>query len=58
MARADIDTRMDVNATGLRNPAEVESLIARMDVIIGRACMGLSLYGPINGVQATTVFVM
>lgn len=29
-----IDTRLDNNITGLRTPAEVESLIARMDVMI------------------------
>jgi glycosyltransferase involved in cell wall biosynthesis len=34
MARVAVDTRLDKNAVGLRNPAEVESLIARMDVLI------------------------
>lgn len=34
MAVVDIDTRLDVNRHGLRTPAEVESLIARMDVVI------------------------
>ena len=29
-----IDTRLDVNETGLRSKAEVESLIARMDVVV------------------------
>ena len=29
-----IDTRLDINSTGLRSPAEVESLIARMDVVL------------------------
>jgi hypothetical protein len=29
-----IDTRLDENGTGLRTPAEVESLIARMDVVV------------------------
>lgn len=29
-----IDTRLDVNATGLRTPREIESLIARMDVVV------------------------
>ena len=30
----DIDTRLDENGTGLRTPAEVESLVAKMDVIV------------------------
>jgi hypothetical protein len=34
IARVPIDTRLDVNSTGLRTPAEVESLIARMDVVV------------------------
>jgi hypothetical protein len=34
MALVDIDTRLDVNRTGLRSPAEIESLIARMDLVI------------------------
>ncbi|NUQ10865.1 MAG: polysaccharide pyruvyl transferase family protein [Gemmatimonadaceae bacterium] len=34
MAVVDIDTRLDVNRHGLRTAAEVESLIARMDVVI------------------------
>lgn len=29
-----IDTQLDVNAVGLRSPSEVESLIARMDLIV------------------------
>jgi polysaccharide pyruvyl transferase WcaK-like protein len=29
-----IDTRLDENSTGLRTPREVESLIARMDVVV------------------------
>ena len=29
-----IDTRLDINNTGLRTPREVESLIARMDVVV------------------------
>lgn len=33
-ARVPIDTRLDVNATGLRTKAEVESLLARMDVVV------------------------
>ena len=34
MAVVQIDTRLDVNATGLRSAAEVESLIARMDIVV------------------------
>src|SRR4051794_36452674 len=35
LARVPIDTVLDVpNTTGLRTPAEVESLIARMDVVV------------------------
>ena len=33
MSVVHIDTRLDVNSTGLRTPREVESLIARMDVV-------------------------
>ena len=34
VAIVPIDTRLDVNSTGLRSPAQVESLIARMDVVV------------------------
>lgn len=34
VATVNIDTRLDENSTGLRSPAEVESLIAGMDVLI------------------------
>lgn len=34
MAAVSIDTRLDQNGAGLRTPAEVESLIARMDVVL------------------------
>jgi hypothetical protein len=34
VAAVAIDTRLDVNRTGLRSPSEVESLIARMDVVV------------------------
>lgn len=34
MSAVRIDTRLDDNITGLRSPAEVESLIARMDVVL------------------------
>jgi hypothetical protein len=34
MAAVPIDTRLDENRTGLRTPAEVESLVAKMDVVL------------------------
>ena len=34
MSAVSIDTQLDTNKTGLRSPAEVESLIARMDVVV------------------------
>lgn len=41
VARVAIDTRLDLNATGLRTPVEVESLLARMDVIVTTRLHGL-----------------
>lgn len=38
-----IDTRLDVNETGLRTPAEIESLIARVDVLVTTRLHGLVL---------------
>jgi hypothetical protein len=38
-----IDTRLDVNATGLRTSREVERLIARMDVLLTTRLHGLVL---------------
>ena len=43
MAAVRIDTRLDVNANGLRTAAEVESLIARMDVVVTTRLHGLVL---------------
>jgi hypothetical protein len=43
MSAVSIDTRLDINGTGLRTPAEVESLIARMDVIFTTRLHGLVL---------------
>jgi len=34
MACVPIDTRLDTNPAGLRTPAEIESLLARMDVVV------------------------
>ena len=38
-----IDTRLDVNAGGLRTPSQVESLIARVDVVMTTRLHGLVL---------------
>ena len=43
MARVEIDTRLDLNRTGLRSPAEVETLIARMDVVLTTRLHGMVL---------------
>jgi Polysaccharide pyruvyl transferase len=54
-AVVEIDTRLDIeNASGLRTPAEVETLIARMDVIVTTRLHGLAL-GLMNGVPAVAV---
>jgi GT2 family glycosyltransferase len=49
-----IDTRLDVNTTGLRTPAEVESLIARMDAVVTTRLHGLVLALK-NGVPALAI---
>jgi Polysaccharide pyruvyl transferase len=43
LAAVPIDTRLDVNATGLHTAAEVESLIARMDVVLTTRLHGTAL---------------
>ncbi len=43
MAAVRLDTRLDKNGTGLRTPAEVESLIARMDAVITTRLHGMVL---------------
>ncbi|MBW3539115.1 MAG: polysaccharide pyruvyl transferase family protein [Planctomycetes bacterium] len=43
IAAVPIDTRLDENATGLRSAAEVESLIARMDVVLTTRLHGMVL---------------
>ena len=43
MAVVPIDTRLDINGTGLRTPAEVESLIARMDIVLTTRLHGMVL---------------
>lgn len=54
MAVVPIDTRLDENKTGLRQPAEIESLIARMDVILTTRLHGLVLALK-NGVPALAI---
>jgi hypothetical protein len=53
-ARVPIDTRLDENLTGLRTPAEVESLLARMDVVLTTRLHGLVLSLK-NGVPVVAV---
>ncbi len=43
MTVVPIDTRLDVNTTGLRSAAEIESLIARVDVAISTRLHGMVL---------------
>jgi hypothetical protein len=54
MAVIPVDTRLDVNATGLRTSSEVESALARMDAVITTRLHGtvLSLR---NGVPALVI---
>ena len=54
MATVRIDTRLDTNATGLRTAAEVEALIARMDVVVTTRLHGLVLAIK-NGVPAVAI---
>jgi Polysaccharide pyruvyl transferase len=54
-AAVEIDTRLDVaNASGLRTPGEVETLIGRMDVVVTTRLHGLAL-ALRNGVPAVAV---
>ena len=43
IARLEIDTRLDTNAAGFKTPAEVESMIARTDVLVTTRLHGLVL---------------
>lgn len=54
VAAVPIDTRLDENATGLRTPAEVDSLIARMDMVVTTRLHGTVLALK-NGVPALAV---
>jgi GT2 family glycosyltransferase/SAM-dependent methyltransferase len=49
-----IDTRLGTNGTGLRTPGEVESLIARMDLVVTTRLHGLVLALK-NGVPALAI---
>jgi hypothetical protein len=54
LAIVRIDTRLDVNATGLRTRAEVESLLARMDAVVTTRLHGMVLSLK-NGVPALVI---
>ncbi len=54
MAVVDIDTRLDVNGTGLCTPGEIEALIARMDVVLTSRLHGTVLALK-NGVPAICI---
>ena len=56
MAVVEIDTRLDSNGTEHRSPAEVESLIARMDALVTTRLHGL-VFALKNGVPALAVDV-
>jgi polysaccharide pyruvyl transferase WcaK-like protein len=54
MVRVPIDTRLDVNRTGLRTAAEIETAIARMDVVVTTRLHGTVLALK-NGVPVVAV---
>lgn len=54
VAAVHIDTRLDVNSTGLRTTSEIESLIARMDVVLTTRLHGMVLALK-NGVPAIVI---
>jgi hypothetical protein len=53
-AAVHIDTRLDVNAGGLRSAGEIESVIARMDAVITTRLHGL-VFALKNGVPAVAI---
>jgi hypothetical protein len=53
-AVVNIDTRLDINAAGLRTPDEVEALISRMDVVLTTRLHGLVLALK-NGIPAIAI---
>jgi hypothetical protein len=54
MSVVHIDTRLDINTTGLRTPAEVESLVARMDLVVTTRLHGMVLALK-NGIPAIAI---
>jgi hypothetical protein len=54
VAVVHIDTRLDTNSVGLRSMAEIESLIARMDVLVTTRLHGLVMALK-NGVPAVAI---
>jgi hypothetical protein len=54
MSVVHIDTRLDINATGQRSASEIESLIARMDVVVTTRMHGMILAIK-NGVPAVAI---
>ena len=54
IAAVHIDTRLDMNSTRLRSPTEMESLIARMDVVVTTRLHGTVL-GLKNGVPVIAI---
>ncbi|MEX2139522.1 MAG: polysaccharide pyruvyl transferase family protein [Pirellulales bacterium] len=54
MAVVRVDTRLDQNGTGLRTPAEIESLIARMDMVLTTRLHG-TVFAIKNGVPAVVI---
>ena len=54
VATIAIDTRLDTNSTGFRDEAEVESVIARLDVMITTRLHGMILALK-NGVPAIAI---
>ena len=54
MAVVPVDTRLDISPTGLRTPAEVESVIARLNVVLTTRLHGLVLALK-NGVPAVAI---
>ena len=54
VAVVEIDTRLDVNTTGLRTAAEIESLIARMDLVVTTRLHGM-VFSLKNGVPVIAI---
>lgn len=54
VAAVSIDTRLDANSVGLRTPAQIEGLIARMDAVVTTRLHGLVLALK-NGVPALAI---